>query len=101
MIEDTFSWPASSPLYSTRNGSPLPVRECASRLRMLALVSNDIGAYGLVASQVRSQERFCMSSRSRARASRKRIGRRVTAPSRSVGIAVGTMSPSTWGPEAR
>src|SRR4051812_10837477 len=55
---------------------------------MLARESNPIGPCGLVASQVRSQARFATSSCSRARASRSRIGRMVTGPSRSVGMLI-------------
>ena len=55
---------------------------------MLARVSKLTGPCGLVASHCRSQPRFDASSRSSTRASRSRIGRSVTAPSRSVGMSL-------------
>ena len=49
-MDETFSCPASSPSYSMTNGRPCPARAFASSDRMLDRVSNDVGAYGLVAS---------------------------------------------------
>src|SRR4051794_23862812 len=53
---------------------------------MLARVSKLIGPRGLVASHSRSQPRFSISSRSRDRTSRRRMGRTVIRPSRRVGM---------------
>src|SRR3978361_2091322 len=76
------------------NGKPCPARALASSDRMLDRVSNDVGAYGLVASHCRSQLRLSSSDRSRLRASRSRIGRMLTRPSLRDGTAIATDSPS-------
>src|SRR6478735_2391653 len=87
-MPDTLSWPANSPSYSTANGRPDPLRALARSERMLARVSKASGPVGLVASHWRSQPRLTASSRSSERASFRRIGRIVTGPSLSVGIAI-------------
>ena len=71
----------------SRTAAPSRCAHCDCSDRMLARVSKLIGPCGLVASHCRSQPRLDASSRSSARASRSRIGRIVTDPSRSVGRA--------------
>src|ERR1700712_472521 len=91
-IDETFNCPASLPSHSTMNGRPCPARAFARSDRMLARVSNDPGAYGLVASHCRSQPRLSRSDRSSGRASRRRMGRNPTRPSLRVGTTMATDS---------
>ena len=94
-MEVTFSWPASSPSTSMTNGRPCPVRAFCCSARMLARVSKPIEPRGLVASHSRIQPRPSTSSRSMARASRRRMGRMPTLPERRAGTGTTTGSVET------
>src|SRR6218665_277490 len=89
-IELTFSWPTSSPRYSTINGTPYPSRAYRSRFRILTRALIEKVPCGWLASHLRNHPRLSSNTRSSCRESRNRIGRRVTSPSRIADITGGS-----------